>query len=97
MIYLLWTLLLFLIPNISMPHPDDTKAYGDASKLQLDCKVEEGDTSSRVKPAALLSLADLSVPTFNGPLLTEMPVDPSDIKPDPATGDTSTSIGESKS
>lgn len=77
-----------------MPHPDDTKVFGDASKLQLDCMVEEGDRSSRVKPDAPLSLADLPVPPRNGPSLTEMPVEPSDIKSDPATGDTSASIGE---
>lgn len=82
--------------NISVPLPDDTKVFGDASKLQLDCMVKEGDRSSRVKPNALLSLADLPVPPHNGPSLTEMPVEPSDIKSDPAAGDTSAGIGERK-
>lgn len=84
------------VERLRPPLPDDTKVFGDASKLQLDCMVEEGDRDSRVKPNALLSLADLPVPPHNGPSLTEMPVEPSDIKSDPAAGDTSASIGERK-
>lgn len=57
-----------------------------------------------MKHEGLLSLADLSqpddfpAPPHNGPALSEMSspllVEPSDIKLDPAAGDTSASIGE---
>lgn len=79
--------------------------FDGASELQLDCMVEESSGSATVKHDGLLSLADLSqpdnfhAPPHNGPSLTDMssplPVEPNDIKLDPAAGDTSASIGES--
>lgn len=85
---------------------DESKVFDGASELQLDCMVEESSGSTTVKHDSLLSLADLSqpddfpVPPHNGPSLTEMssplPVEPNDIKLDPAAGDTSASLGESK-
>lgn len=84
---------------------DESKVFDGASELQLDCMVEESSGSATVKHDGLLSLADLSqpddfhAPPHNGPSLTDMssplPVEPSDIKLDPAAGDTSASIGES--
>lgn len=80
--------------------------FDGASELQLDCMVEESGGSTAMKHESLLSLADLSqpddfpVPAHNGPSLTEMssplPIEPNDIKLDPAAGDTSASIGERK-
>ncbi|KAF3686706.1 Oxysterols receptor LXR-alpha Liver X receptor alpha Nuclear receptor subfamily 1 group H member 3 [Channa argus] len=81
---------------------DESKVFEGASELQLDCIVEESSGSIAMKHDGLLSLAELSqpddfpVPPHNGPSLTEitspLPVDPSDIKLDPAIGDTSASI-----
>nr|BAV93046.1 liver X receptor [Lates calcarifer] len=81
---------------------DESKVFDGASELQLDCMVEESSGSTTVKHDSLLSLADLSqpddfpVPPHNGPSLTEMssplPVEPNDIKLDPAAGDTSASL-----
>lgn len=88
------------------PLSDESKVFDGASKLQLDCMVEESSGSSTVKHDGLLSLTDLShpddfpVPPHNGPSLTEMssplPIEPSDIKLDPAAGDTPASTGERK-
>lgn len=94
----MWVL---LVLNVCvLPLPDNTKVFKEASELQLDCMVEEGSGSSTVKPDPLLSLTDLPVPPHNGPSPTEMssplPVEPSDIKLDPATGDTSANTGERK-
>ncbi|XP_069021885.1 oxysterols receptor LXR-alpha [Embiotoca jacksoni] len=78
---------------------DESKVFDGASELQLDCMVEEGSGSSAMKREGLLSLTDLSqpddfpAPPRNGPPLSEMssplPIEPNDIKPDPAAGDTS--------
>lgn len=88
------------------PLSDESKVFDGASELQLDCMVEESSGSSTVKHDGLLSLTDLShpddfpVPPHNGPSLTEMssplPIEPSDIKLDPAAGDTPASTGERK-
>lgn len=88
------------------PLSDESKVFDGASELQLDCMVEESSGSTTMKHDGLLSLADLSqpddfpVPLHNGPSLTEMssplPVEPNDIKLDPAAGDTPASIGERK-
>lgn len=88
------------------PLSDESKVFDGAAELQLDCMVEESSGSTTMKHESLLSLADLSqpddfpLPTHNGPSLTDMssplPVDPNDIKLDPAAGDTSASIGETK-
>ncbi|XP_044058029.1 oxysterols receptor LXR-alpha isoform X2 [Siniperca chuatsi] len=82
---------------------DESKVLDRASELQLDCLVEESSGSTTMKHEGLLSLADLSHPDdfpvlpHNGPSLTEMssplPIEPNDIKLDPAAGDTSASIG----
>lgn len=99
-------LVAFNITRFICPLTDESKVFDGASELQLDCIVEESSGSTTVKHGGLLSLADLSqpddfpVPPHNGPSLTEMsnplPVEPNDIKPDPATGDSSASIGEEK-
>lgn len=84
---------------------DENKVFDGASELQLDCMVEESSGSGAMKHDGLLSLADLSHPDdfppvlpHNGPSLTEMSsplaIEPSDIKLDPASGDTSASTGE---
>lgn len=83
---------------------DESKVFDGASELQLDCMVEESSGSTTMKHDGLLSLTDLShpddfpVPPHNGPSLAEMssplPVEPNDIKLDPAAGDTSASTGE---
>lgn len=88
------------------PLSDESKVFDGASELQLDCMVEESSGSTTMKHDGLLSLADLShpddfpVPPHNGPSLTEMssplPIEPNDIKLDPAAGDTPASIGERK-
>lgn len=88
---------------VSPPLTDESKVF-DGAELQLDCMVEESAGSTTMKHESLLSLADLSqpddfpVPPHNGPSLTEMsstlPVEPSDIKLDPAACDISASIGE---
>uniref|UniRef100_A0A669E5P1 Nuclear receptor subfamily 1, group H, member 3 n=2 Tax=Oreochromis TaxID=8139 RepID=A0A669E5P1_ORENI len=80
---------------------DESKVFDGASELQLDCMVEESSGSTTMKHDGLLSLTDLShpddfpVPPHNGPSLAEMssplPVEPNDIKLDPAAGDTSAS------
>ncbi|KAM4602866.1 oxysterols receptor LXR-alpha isoform 1-T2 [Polymixia lowei] len=74
----------------------ESKVFDGASELQLDCMVEERGRSARVKPDGL-SLDDLpqpddfSVTPHNDSSLTEMssplPIEPSDIKLDPAAGD----------
>lgn len=75
------------------PRSDESKVFDGASELQLDCVVEESSGSVPVK----LALTDLSrpddfpVPPHNSPAL---PVEPSEIKPDPAAADTSASSGE---
>lgn len=76
---------------------DERKVFDGASELQLDGMVEESSGSSTVKHDGLLSLTDLShrddfpAAPHNGPPLTEMssplPVEPSDIKLDPAAGE----------
>ncbi|XP_071752269.1 oxysterols receptor LXR-alpha [Centroberyx gerrardi] len=70
---------------------DESKVFDGASELQLDCMVEESSGSTEVKHDGLLSLDDFPVPPHNGPSLTEMssplPVEPNDIKLDPAAGD----------
>lgn len=78
---------------------DESKVFVGASELQLDCMVEESSGSTTMKHDSLLSLADLShpddfpAPPHNGPSLTDMsnsvPIEQSDIKLDPAAGDTS--------
>lgn len=83
---------------------DESKVFDRASELQLDCVVEESSGSTTMKHDGLLSLTDLSQPDdfpsppHNGPSLTEMssplPIEPSDIKLDPAAADTSASTGE---
>ncbi|XP_019128975.1 oxysterols receptor LXR-alpha [Larimichthys crocea] len=81
---------------------DENKVFDGASELQLDCMVEESSGSGAMKHDGLLLLADLSHPDdfppvlpHNGPSLTEMSsplaIEPSDIKLDPASGDTSAS------
>lgn len=92
--------------NVFVSLSDESKVFDGASELQLDCMVEESSGSTTMKHDGLLSLADLSqpddfpVPPHNGPSLTEMssplPVEPNDIKLDPAAGDTPASIGERK-
>lgn len=87
----------------SCPPTDGSKVRDGASELQLDCVVEE---RGGVKRDGLLSLADLSQPDdfptapHNGPLLTEMsspmPVEPSNIKLDPGTGDGAAGVGEER-
>lgn len=96
----------FNITGFLCPLTDESKVFDGASELQLDCIVEESSGSTTVKHNGLLSLADLSqpddfpVPPHNGPSLTEMsnalPVEPNDIKLDPAIGDSIVSIGEEK-
>ncbi|XP_054627068.1 oxysterols receptor LXR-alpha [Dunckerocampus dactyliophorus] len=81
---------------------DESKVFDSAAELQLDCMVEESNGSTRMKHGSVLSLSDLSqpddfpAPPRNGSAMTGMnsplSLDPSDIKPDPAVGDTSTSI-----
>ncbi|XP_041837297.1 oxysterols receptor LXR-alpha [Melanotaenia boesemani] len=81
---------------------DESKVFDGASELQLDCMVEESRRSATMKPDGLLSLTalsqpdDLLGPPHNGPSLTDMssplPVEPNDIKLDPAAGDSSASI-----
>lgn len=101
--------LLVVVLNVNVfvsPLSDESKVFDGASELQLDCMVEESSGSTTVKHDGLLTLTDLSqpddfhAPPHNGPSLTEMssplPVEPSDIKLDPAAGDTPASIGESK-
>lgn len=83
---------------------DESKVFVGASELQLDCMVEESSGSATMKHDGLLSLADLShpddfpAPPHNGPSLTDMsnsvPIEQSDIKLDPAAGDTSANSGE---
>ncbi|XP_029934323.1 oxysterols receptor LXR-alpha isoform X1 [Myripristis murdjan] len=69
----------------------DSKVFDGASELQLDCMVEERSGSTEVKHDGLLSLNAFTVPPQNGPALIEMssplPVEPSDIKLDPAASD----------
>lgn len=96
----------FGITGFICPITDESKVFDGASELQLDCIVEKSSGSTTVKHDGLLSLADLSqpddfhVPPHNGPSLTEMsnplPIEPNDIKLDPAIGDGSASIGEKK-
>lgn len=86
------------------PLSDESKVFDEASELQLDCMVEESSGSTTMKHDGLLSLAALSHtddfpgPPHNGPSLAEMssplPVEPNDIKLDPAASDTSSSTGE---
>ncbi|XP_061888802.1 oxysterols receptor LXR-alpha isoform X1 [Entelurus aequoreus] len=81
---------------------DESKVFDNAAELQLDCMVEESNGGTRMKHGRLVSLSDLSqpddfhAPPHNGPAMTgmnsHMPVESSDTKPDPAAGDTSTSI-----
>lgn len=83
----------------------ETKVFDGASELQLDCMVKESSGSTTMKNDRL-SLTDLSHPDdspnrpHNGPSLTEMsnsvPIEPGDIKLDPAPVDTSASTGERK-
>ncbi|XP_029948196.1 oxysterols receptor LXR-alpha [Salarias fasciatus] len=75
---------------------DESKVFDGASELQLDCMVEESSGSGvAMKHEGLLSLTALSPPhdfpaaPQNGPPL---PVEPGDIKLDPAAGDTSGGI-----
>lgn len=101
-----WTLQCTLVNVFVSSLQDENKVFDGASELQLDCMVEESSGSTTMKHDGLLSLADLShpddfpVPPHNGPSLTEMstslPIEPNDIKLDPAAGDTSASIGERK-
>lgn len=94
-----------VVLNVFASRPsDESKVFDGASELQLDCMVEGSSGSATMKHDGLLSLADLShpddfpVPPHNGPSLTDMSsplaIEPSDIKLDPAAGDTSASTGE---
>lgn len=84
------------------PPSGESKAFDGASELHLECMVEERSRSTTMKHDGMLSLTDLSrpddfpTPTQNGPSLTKMssplPIEPGDIKLDPA--DTSASTGE---
>lgn len=77
----------------AFPRSDERKVFDGPSELQLDCVVEESSRSAPLK----LPLTDLSrpddfpAPPRNGPAL---PVEPSDIKLDPAAADTSAGSGE---
>lgn len=75
------------------PLSDESKVLDGASELQLDCVVEESSGSGPVK-LALTDLSrpgDFSAPPRNG---LALPVEPSEIKADPAAADTSASSGE---
>lgn len=65
--------------------------FNGASELQLDCVVEENSGSAPVKLALTDLSDDFTAPPHNGPVL---PVEPSEIKLDPAAADTSASSGE---
>lgn len=77
----------------AFPRSDERKVFDGPSELQLDCVVEESSRSAPLK----LALTDLSrpddfpAPPQNGPTL---PVEPSDIKLDPAAADMSAGSGE---
>uniref|UniRef100_A0A3Q3VXX5 Uncharacterized protein n=1 Tax=Mola mola TaxID=94237 RepID=A0A3Q3VXX5_MOLML len=78
----------------------ESKAFDGASELHLECMVEERSRSTTMKHDGMLSLTDLSrpddfpTPTQNGPSLTKMssplPIEPGDIKLDPADTSAST-------
>lgn len=65
--------------------------FNGASELQLDCVVEENSGGAPAKLALTDLSDDFPTPPRNGPAL---PVEPSDIKLDPAAADTSASSGE---
>lgn len=65
--------------------------FNGASELQLDCVVEENSGSAPVKLALTDLTDDFAAPPHNGPVL---PVEPSEIKLDPAAADTAASSGE---
>lgn len=67
--------------------------FDGPSELQLDCVVEESSRSAPLK-LALTHLSrpdDFPAPPHNGPAL---PLEPSDIKLDPAAADTPAGSGE---
>lgn len=72
------------------PRTDGSKVFNGASELQLDCVVEENSGSTPVK-LVLTDLSDDFPAPLNSPVL---PVEPSEIKQDPAAADTSASSGE---
>lgn len=90
--------------TLLFPPSGESKAFDGASELHLECMVEDRSRSTAMKHDGVLSLTDLSRPedfpnpTQNGPSLTKMssplPIEPGDIKLDPAAGDTSASTGE---
>lgn len=73
------------------PRTDGSKVFNGASELQLDCVVEENSGGAPAKLALTDLSDDFPTPPHNGPVL---PVEPSDIKLDPAAADTSASSGE---
>lgn len=78
---------------------EERKVFDGTPELQLDCMVEESSGSMSMKPDDLQSLTELSqpddFPAQNGPskMSSTLPVEPNDIKLDPAAGDTSVTIG----
>lgn len=75
------------------PRSDERKVFDGPSELQLDCVVEESGRSAPLKlPLTDLSRPDDSAaPRRNGPAL---PVEPSEIKLDPAAADAAAGSGE---
>lgn len=77
----------------AFPRSDERKVFDGPSELQLDCVVEESSRSAPLK-LALTHLSrpdDFPAPPHNGPAL---PVEPGDIKLDPAAADTPAGSGE---
>lgn len=77
----------------AFPRSDESKVFDGPSELQLDCVVEESSRSAPLK----LALTDLSRPDdFPGPPQKgpALPVEPSEIKLDPAAAETSAGSGE---
>lgn len=65
--------------------------FHGACELQLDCVVEENSGSGPLKLALSDLPDDFHAPPHNG---SALPMEPSEIKPDPAAADTSACSGE---